>query len=286
MSHRRCIALIGATGILGRHTVPRLVERGHDVVAQYRRQDCRTALEACGAEPAHADILDPASLAQMLEGADIAINLASSIPAPGSEASWQMNDRIRLEGTANLIEAARRAGCRRIVQQSVCLVHASKGQGWVTEASPRSPGPVTASAIGMEDMLLAAEGLDVRIARGGTFYGPGTARMPHWQALAARSELVLPDDGSGHVSLVRVEDMAQACVLLAEGDRLAGPWLVADDEPVTWATLFSHLATLAGAPPPATGGSDLLPPVRASNAALKAATAWSPMYPTYRSGLA
>ena len=280
------IAVIGATGVLGRHVVPRLAGRGHQVVAQYRNDTHRVGLEAVGADAVQADIMDAASLARLMDGADAVVNLATSIPSPGSAATWQMNDTIRRTGTANLIEAARLTGCSRIVQQSVCLVHAGLAESLVTENSPRKAGPVTASAIDMEDMLLAAPDLDVRIARGGTFYGPGTSRVAQWQSLAARGELAVPGDGTDHVSLIRVEDMAQACLLLAEGDGLAGAWLVTDDEPVTWIALFSHLCALAGAPPAKTGGPEILPALRASNAALKAATGWSPMFATYRTGLA
>lgn len=286
MARPRHIAVIGATGVAGRHLVPRLVERGHTVIAQYRNGKGRSALEAAGATAVHADILDAASLLPLLDGADTVINLATSIPSPRSAATWDMNDRIRLDGTANLLSAARQTGCRRIVQQSVCLVHAGLGTAWVSEGSARTPGPVTASAIAMEDMLMAAGDLDIRIARGGTFYGPGTARLPYWQALASRGELVLPGDGGEYVSLLRVEDMASACVSLAEGDGLSGPWLVTDDEPVTWRGLFSQLCRLAGTAPPEAGGPALLPSVRASNAALKAGSGWSPAFPTFRSGLA
>ena len=278
------IAVIGATGLLGRHLLPRLVECGHTVKANWRNENSVPAILTTGAEPVEADILDKHSLASLISDTDAVVNLATSIPATGSAATWEMNDRIRRDGTRNLIEAAKSLNCPRIIQQSVCLVHAGLGDEWVNEASPRTPGPVTASAIEMEDML-ASSGLDVRIARGGTFYGPGTARMPQWISLARAAKLRVPGDGSEWLSLIRVEDMASACLALTGGEGLSGAWLVVDGCPVTYRDLFDHLAAGANIGAIADGGPPLLPGVRASNAALLKQTGWHPAFTSWRSGL-
>ena len=75
------IAILGATGVYGRHLVPRLTAAGYRVRALVRRPEAAAISAACGAELAAADIFDEASLRAGLVGCDIAINLATSLPA-------------------------------------------------------------------------------------------------------------------------------------------------------------------------------------------------------------
>ncbi len=77
-----CIAVLGATGVYGRHLVPRLTAAGHRVRALVRRPDTAAIAAACGAEFATADIFDEASLRTGLVGCEIAINLATALPGP------------------------------------------------------------------------------------------------------------------------------------------------------------------------------------------------------------
>lgn len=77
-----CIAVLGATGVYGRHLVPRLIAAGYRVRALVRRPGTALAAAACGAERATADIFDEASLRVGLVGCDVAINLATALPGP------------------------------------------------------------------------------------------------------------------------------------------------------------------------------------------------------------
>jgi nucleoside-diphosphate-sugar epimerase len=79
--------------------------------------------------------------------------------------------------------------------------------------------------------------------------------------------------------------MARAVVLAAEHAPIRSVYNVVDDQPVTYAELFSYLVTQEGGPPPATGGPLTLPSFACRNDRLKAALGWSPAYPTYHSGL-
>ncbi|MGH6976439.1 MAG: SDR family oxidoreductase, partial [Stellaceae bacterium] len=80
------IVIIGATGVLGRHLVPRLIERGHRVSAVARTAAKCVELERLGVAAYRGDILDRASLGAALTGADIAIHAATVIPPAGSTA--------------------------------------------------------------------------------------------------------------------------------------------------------------------------------------------------------
>ena len=99
-----------------------------------------------GAEPVAGDVLDLDSLSTAYEGADAVVNLATKVPVgnlallPGA---WRRHDRLRTRGVANVVEAARLAGVRRVVQESVSFVYADQGDDWVTELSPVDITPMT-----------------------------------------------------------------------------------------------------------------------------------------------
>jgi len=131
--------LTGGTGVIGRAAVTALLEAGHDVVVVTRSAFGSALVEALGAASVHGDVLDLASLASAYEGADAVINLATKVPVghaallPGV---WRRHDRLRTTGVANVVEAARRAGVRRVVQESVTVLYAAQGNDWITEQSP------------------------------------------------------------------------------------------------------------------------------------------------------
>jgi|SRR5580765_161877 len=121
------VAVLGATGVYGRHLVPRLVARGHRVRALVRRAEAAAIAAACGAELRVADVFDAASLRAGLDGCDVAINLATSLPGPSGRGDFAANDRVRREGTPIWVRACRDMGVSRIVQQSIAMVNAGMG---------------------------------------------------------------------------------------------------------------------------------------------------------------
>lgn len=278
------VAVIGATGILGRHLVPRLIERGHRVSAIARSAAKRTQLERMGVTACEGDILDRRSLAPALAGADVAFHVATVIPPVGSNPDWSLNDRVRREGTENLIAACRDAGVRRYVQQSIAHLVAEDTDRLLDEDAALHPNAVTQSAADME-ILVQRSGLDWIIMRGGMFYGPGTGRERQWREGARTGTLRLPGDGAAYISLVHVADMAAACVLAAERAAPQTLFAAVDDEPVTFGALFDHIATLENGPPPQPG-APAIASCRVTNARIKASLGWQPFYSTYRAGFA
>src|SRR4029077_3299320 len=127
------IAVLGATGVYGRHLVPRLTAAGYRVRALVRRPEAAAISAACGAEVAGDDIFDEASLRAGLARCDIAINLATSLPGPTSKGDFAKNDHLRREGTPILVRACRDAGVPRILQQSIAMTHAGGGDAWADE---------------------------------------------------------------------------------------------------------------------------------------------------------
>lgn len=278
------VFVVGATGVLGRYVLPRLVERGHGVVAVARHAADVARLRRLGIDARSGDILDAESLREPLAGCDIALHLATAIPAPGPRMDWSRNDRIRREGTRNVLAAAQQNGVRRYLQQSITFLYGDSGDQLVTEERPLAPYPRISSAYEMEEMVRASS-VEWVILRGGSFYGPGTGREDAWRRAANEGTLVLPGDGAALLSLIRVEDMARAVVLAAETAPAGALYNVVDDTPVSYTELYCYVAAQMMAPEPAAGG----PPVDSlgcSNAAIRRALGWEPAWSSYRSGLA
>jgi uncharacterized protein YbjT (DUF2867 family) len=108
------IAVVGATGFVGRHLVAHLSGAGHRVVAisrsGARRPDWDDAVETRAA-----DVTTGAGLAAALEGADAAVHLVA-IPR---ESGGRTFEKVNVEGTRRVVEAARDAGVRRFVHLSI-----------------------------------------------------------------------------------------------------------------------------------------------------------------------
>ena len=276
--------VVGATGVLGRHTLPRLVERGHSVAVVARRPEDVARLRRLGFDAHRGDILDAESLREPLRGCEVALHLATAIPTHRPGVGWDLNDRIRREGTRNLLAAAQQQGVRRYVQQSITLLYGDGGDQLISEDHPLAPYPRIASAFEMEEAARASS-LEWVMLRGGSFYGPGTGREDAWYREAEAGTLTVPGDGSALLSLIRVEDMARAVVLAAEAAPAGAIYNVVDDVPVSYRELYNFVAARKMLPEPPAGG----PPVTSlgcSNTAIQRALGWEPAWPSYRSGLA
>src|SRR5690348_11077333 len=111
------VAVLGATGVYGRHLLPRLVARGMSVRALVRDPDAALVARACGADVRAADIFDGDSVSRALEGCDVAVNLATALRDGGVGADYAQNDRVRRLGVPVFLRACREAGVARVVQQ-------------------------------------------------------------------------------------------------------------------------------------------------------------------------
>jgi nucleoside-diphosphate-sugar epimerase len=141
------IFVAGATGVIGRRLIPLLVEGGHDVVGMSRSTERAAKLEDHGARGVVADVFDTERLPRLLadEKPEIVIHELTDIPhelEPGHTIEqFAANRRMRIEGTRNLVEAARAAGARRIVAQSYAHVYAPRGSWVKAESEAMDLGP-------------------------------------------------------------------------------------------------------------------------------------------------
>jgi nucleoside-diphosphate-sugar epimerase len=262
-----------------------LLEKGHSVRVLVRSEIQEARLGRLGVGTIHGDILEAETLLRLASGSDVVLHLATAIPREGSDATWEMNDRIRREGTRNLLDATIRGHAKRYIQQSITLLYGESGDSVVTESSPIRPPAFVQSAADMEAEVQSSP-LDWCILRGGLFYGIGTGTDAAWLAAARQGKLRFAGDGSAFISLIHVSDMARAIVTATEAAPARSTFNVVDNEPVRSLDLFTYVAALVEGPPPEAGGDGTLPSLRCSNAAIRSGLDWEPAFPSYRSGLA
>ncbi|MGB8184900.1 MAG: NAD(P)H-binding protein, partial [Pseudolabrys sp.] len=124
------IFLAGAGGAIGRRLTPLLRSAGHTVFGTTRVADKAGALRALGAEPVVVDVFDAQALARAVEAVapDVVLHQLTDLAfAPGTpqyEEGLARNARLRIEGTRNLADAAKAAGVRRMITQSIAFVYA------------------------------------------------------------------------------------------------------------------------------------------------------------------
>jgi nucleoside-diphosphate-sugar epimerase len=228
------VLVAGATGAIGRALVPQLLAAGHEVVALTRSPDEASAL---GAEPAVADVYDAAAVREAVSAArfDAVIDELTDLGrgSPLDPRTFAANDRMRLEGSANVLGAARAAGVERYLAQSVAFF-ASEGPGKADEDVPLavdSPmGAGVRAAATLEARVREAGGT---VLRYGFFYGPGTWYAPDGaiaeQVLARKYPVIGKGGAAG--SFVHVEDAAAATAAALDRGATGTFHVVADDTP-------------------------------------------------------
>ncbi|HYH59076.1 MAG TPA: NAD(P)-dependent oxidoreductase [Thermoleophilaceae bacterium] len=256
------IFVAGATGVIGRALVPLLLEAGHDVVGMTRSSERAAELRDRGVEPAVADAFDVAAVERAVTAArpEVVIHQLTDIPKAidprRMETQFALNDRLRHDGTANLLRAAKAAGARRMISQSIAFAYAP-GDRLRREEDPLfldAPQPWRRSVeavAALEDQTVGAEGLDGIALRYGYFYGPGTSYATDGSTAAMVRKRAFPVVGRGTAvySFIHVEDAASATV--AALDRgTPGVYNVVDDDPAPVSEWLPEYAAALGAKPP------------------------------------
>ncbi len=241
------VAVVGATGVVGSSVVPALVRAGHHVVGLARTPEKAALLHRLGAEASSADLQDPDSLVAMLEGADAVCSFATHVPVGFSAMAtraWRTHDWLCTEGVHRVVEAAREARVRRVVQGSVSMLYADQGDALVSEESPLAITPATEPASVAESHVQdyscgSRTGVVLRL---GTIVGdaPTTRLRLHSARLGHAIGMGSPQ-GWAHV--VHVDDVGAA--VLAALSVPSGTYNVGA-EPVRRADLMAGFAAAAG----------------------------------------
>jgi nucleoside-diphosphate-sugar epimerase len=219
--------------------------------------------------------------------------------APTRHSGMVLTDRLRIEGTTNLLAAAESLGAPRFLTQSIILGYGYRDHGnhVLTEAEPfgRPAGqPGDPHVVAMASTEQQAFGAPIGIAlRYGLLYGGDAEQM---RPLLARRGL--PISKGGLLGWIHHDDAAAATVAALENGRAGNAYNIVDDEPATWAQVYTAMAAAFDAPPPrrlprwlfrlaapyvASFAVDTS--MRVSNAKARLELDWKPAFRSYREGI-
>jgi nucleoside-diphosphate-sugar epimerase len=298
------VFLAGATGVIGSPLVPQLLKAGHEVTAMTRSVLRAAQLEAVGADPVVCDVFDGDGVRAAMADAstEAVIHQLTALPPRldwGDPDVFDANNRVRIEGTRVLVDAALATGARRVVAQSIAFAYAPTGDrvkqedaALFTDAPPPFGGAV-AAIVEHEQQVTGTAGIEGLVLRYGMLYGPGTYHDRRGSTaadiIAARVPLV--EGATGMYSWLHVEDAASATVAALERGA-PGIYNIVDDEPAPQPEWLPVLAQALRADPPA--AAEMPPPPDdpvmslrgASNAKAKRELGWRPRYASWREGFA
>jgi nucleoside-diphosphate-sugar epimerase len=297
------VLVAGANGAIGTPLTRLLLARGHQVLGLIRDPAGVTSLREFGVEPIVADALDRESLLRAVRPfrADAIIHELTALRKPPFRPSGMvMTNRLRTQGTDNLMAAATVIGASRLVTQSIVLGYGCRDHGdrLITEDDPFGvlAGDLldpTMLALDLAEMktFTTAEGIALRY---GFFYG-GDARQIR-PMLAKRG---VPVMAGGLLGWVHHLDAAAATVAALERGRPGQAYNIVDDQPATWREVITTMAEGFGAPAPRQVPHWLLRLVapymakvavdtsmRVSNEKAKAELGWQPRFRNYHEGIA
>jgi len=227
------IVLLGATGFVGHHLLPRLSRAGHQclVLSRYP-MGCRELTIIPGVEVRQTNIFDAERLAQCFEGAGAVINMVGILNESGRKGAGFR--RAHVELVEKVIAACRTAGVRRLVQ--VSALNAGKGSSHYLVSKGQA-----------EELIRAAEDLDTTILQPSVIFGEGDAFFNRFAALLRLTPVLPLACPDAKMQPVWVDDLAEAMTLALEDPDTYGQTLVmVGPEAYSLRELVEYTAATAG----------------------------------------
>ncbi len=254
------VFVAGAGGAVGKRLVPMLVARGHQVTGTASRPESAEAIQRLGAEPVVVDGLDAVGIGQAVAQAEPDAIIHEMTALSGSpdfrhfDRWFALTNRLRTEGTDNLLAAAKASGVKRFVAQSFTGWSNSREGSWIkTEDDPLDPHPVkaqtqTLAAIRYLERAVLEAPLEGIVVRYGGLYGPGSSEALVRHPAQWRMFPVI-GNGAGIVSSTHIDDAASGTLAALERGR-RGIYNIVDDDPTPTREFIPAIAEALGAPKP------------------------------------
>jgi nucleoside-diphosphate-sugar epimerase len=300
------VFVAGASGAVGRRLVPMLVARGHQVTGTTSRPERAEAVRSFGASSVVVDGLDAVGIGEAVARAEPDVIVHEMTALSGTpdlkhfDRWFALTNRLRTEGTENLLAAAKASGVKRFVAQSFTGWSNLREGSWIkTEEDPLDANPVkeqreTLAAIKFLERAVLEASLEGIVVRYGGLYGPGSSET--LVELLDKRMFPVIGDGAGYVSSTHIDDAASGTLAALERGR-RGIYNIVDDEPAPAREFIPAIAEAVGARRPlhvpAWLGRLLAGEVAvtmmtegrgSSNAKAKRELEWQPIWPSWRDG--
>jgi nucleoside-diphosphate-sugar epimerase len=242
------VLVIGASGCIGGRLVERLVlECGAQVRVLVRRAPSAASIARLPIEVMVGDVLDPHAVTTSAEGCAVVFNCSRS-----REPDPALRRAVDVDGTAHVVDAARRAGAR-IVHVSTVRVYDRPSKGVLDESTPTVPkgqDPSSDDKLQGEQIALARGaqyGVPVAVIQPAIVYGPNAHYTLEMLSDLRTGRVILVNGGVGICSLVYVDDAVTALLLAATNDRAHGErFLISGSEHPTWAEFVGAFEAMLG----------------------------------------
>ena len=243
----------GGSGFIGGRLIRRLAADGVAVRALARSDAAAAKVREAGAEPVSGDLDDPAALRRGMTGAEVVFHAAAKVEDWGDPRDFE---RVNVQGTRNVVDAARGAGVRRVVHvgtEAALLV----GQPLVAadESAPLRPdSPVlysSSKARAEAAVLTSAPGVEAVVVRPRFVWGAGdTTLLPQIVDQMRSGQWAWIGGGRHRTATTHVDNTVEGLVLAASRGRDRGVWFVTDGGAVVFRDFVGDLARTQGVEPP------------------------------------
>ena len=225
------IFIAGATGFVGGHLVSDLIAKGHKVRCLVRSEKAAASLSPQDVEVVRGDITSPESLKDVLGPEDLVVHLVGIIEERGS-ATFRS---VHVEGTANLVAEARRAGVRHFFYQSALGADAHSWSGYLrTKAEAEE--------------IVKTSGLGYTIFRPSLLIGPWDGFTRKLVDMLKLSPVIpIPGEGKARFQPLYIKDWL-LCMnkVLQEPEGYASVFDIGGPEHLTYREIVETLAAAMG----------------------------------------
>jgi nucleoside-diphosphate-sugar epimerase len=248
------VFVTGGSGFIGQKLIRRLVSEGNVVFALARSERSGKLLADLGAQPMPGDITDAESLKKAATGAELAFHAAAHLGEWGPR--WEF-EHVNVGGTANVIEACRTAGVKRLVHVSTeAAVLAGQPLVNVDETAPLRPDSKAlycSTKAQAEQLVRDANGdrLETVCVRPRFVWGKGdTTLLPTMVQMVKAGKFAWIGGGRHLTATTHVDNTVEGLVLGAERGAPGGVYFVTDGEPVVFRDFVTRLLGTQGVVPP------------------------------------
>jgi UDP-glucose 4-epimerase len=256
------VVVTGGAGFIGSHLVDALVpENDVTVLDDFSSGRMENLLGPAGHRIVRGSVTRPAQLRLVFRGADVVFHLAARPSVPASVADPRGSSRANLDGTLNVLEAARQCDVKKVVFSSSCAVYGDASPPVKETAIPRPKSPYAIQKLAAEHYcrnFYELYGLGTVCLRYFNVFGPRqdpgsqyAAVVPvFFRDLLQKGTVTVYGDGAQTRDFIFVDDVVRANLLAAETRAAEGTVLnIATGKGTSVNTLAKEIARLTGKPP-------------------------------------
>lgn len=239
------VLVTGSAGFLGAHTVRALLRQGMDVRALVKLDRPCNHIRKVGVELLEGDVLDAAGMEKACDGVDAVIHCASLVSYQSKHK--RALQKINVEGTMNMLQAAKRGGARRFIHVSSAGVIGPTTDPIALDEQAAingdaDPIPYLATKQEGESRVMAAAwgGFPALVVNPSLMLGPRLDGLPPSPLIAGIRRGQLPWIPIGGVSVTDVTDVAEAIVRALVAGRPGERYLLSGHN-VSWEELYQAI---------------------------------------------